>query len=216
MTKTHNLFPTTFFQTEVDSNNFLKETLCEKILEASKYMKAPETWFTNKLKTSFVGEPPGFNIIEDNFPLLKKTYLKTIGKIIKRPHEIDLVHEDAWYNVYQDGEYQDQHDHLGSYTLTHHHYSCIHFLSFDPKQHEPPVFSNPVGSIAKITPQIDESSQSNDWEPEVKEGDLLMFPIYIPHAVHPCKKSDYPRITITFNFTLTYYNSEEIGEFDDY
>ena len=127
MTKTHSIFPTIFFQTEVDSNNLLKETLCDQMLEASKYMKAPDLWFTNNLKTSFVEEPSGFNIIEDNFPLLEKSYLETIGKVIKRPHEIDLTDEDIWYNVYLDGEFQDQHVHVSNSHLRQHHFSCIHF-----------------------------------------------------------------------------------------
>ena len=35
MTKTHTVFPTTIFQTEVDSNDLLKETLCGQMLEAT-------------------------------------------------------------------------------------------------------------------------------------------------------------------------------------
>ena len=216
MTKTHTVFPTTIFQTEVDSNDLLKETLCDQMLEASKYMKAPEAWFTNKLRTSFEEEPPGFNILEDNFPLLKREYLKAIGKIIKRPHKIDLEHGDAWYNVYQDGEFQDQHNHVSTLNLNQHHYSCVHFLSFNPEYHEPPVFNDPLSPLPSYTPEIDESPYREVWEPEVKEGDLLMFPIYVPHSVYPCQKSDYPRITITFNFSLTYYVSEEHGELSDY
>lgn len=216
MTKTHSVFPTIFFQTEVDSNDLLKDTLCSQMLEASKYMKAPDSWFTNKLKTSFTGEPPGFNIIEDNFPLLEKTYLETIRKVIKRPHEIDLIDEDIWYNVYQDGEFQDQHIHASSLRLRQHHFSCIHFLSFNPEYHDPPAFVDPSSAVRSLTPEIDESPYQSAWEPEVKEGDLLMFPVYVPHCVHPCKKSDYPRITITFNFSLTYYNSEKRGELSEY
>ena len=216
MTKTHSIFPTIFFQTEVDSNNLLKETLCDQMLEASKYMKAPDLWFTNNLKTSFIEEPSGFNIIEDNFPLLEKSYLETIGKVIKRPHEIDLTDEDIWYNVYLDGEFQDQHVHVSNSHLRQHHFSCIHFLSFNPEYHDPPSFVDPSSAVRSLTPAIDESPYQNEWEPEVKEGDLIIFPIYMPHSVHPCKKSNYPRITITFNFTLTYYNSEEGGELSEY
>ena len=212
MTRTHSIFPTIFFQTEVDSNNLLKETLCDQMLEASKYMEAPEFWLTNKLKTSFEGEPSGFNIIEDNRPLLEKTYLETIGKIIKRPHKIDLTNEAIWYNVYQDGEFQDEHNHTGNQNLRQQHFSCIHFLSFNSEYHDPPVFTDPLGALRSLTPIIDESPYEDEWQPEVKEGDLIMFPIYMPHSVHPCEKSNYPRITIAFNFTLTYYNSEEDGE----
>ena len=78
------------------------------ILNSVENLEIPETWTTDKILTSFTEKS---SIIQDNKSLLEKTYLDSISEIFDREVEVDI--KNIWYNVYLDGEYQEEHDHLG-------------------------------------------------------------------------------------------------------
>ena len=66
MSKNHQLFSIPIYQTKVKSNNFLKRMVLDSILDAAQYPhEIPPNWRTPKVKTSFVSEPEGFDIIKD-------------------------------------------------------------------------------------------------------------------------------------------------------
>ena len=115
------LFPVTVFQTQVENNNLLKSVLVKDILNSVENLEIPETWTTDKILTSFTEKS---SIIQDNKSLLEKTYLDSITEIFDREVEVDI--KNIWYNVYLDGEYQEEHDHLGG-IFNQAHFSFIHF-----------------------------------------------------------------------------------------
>ena len=204
--KSIEIFPVTIFQEKVYRNDYLQDLLIDGILEASDKLIIPEDWSTNKLKTSYCGEPPGYEIISRNLPALKKCYLRTIDSFFDQPYTIAIDDDLVWYNVYQDGEYQELHDHLGD-PLVPAHFSCIHFLSYDKKNHTPPQFKDPLSQIRNLSLELDSNRCGNFYSPKVEEGDLIMFPSYLQHAVLPCIKTDYPRITISFNLRVLEYGN---------
>jgi hypothetical protein len=159
--------------------------------------------------TSFDGEPRGKEIFfgeDDTYQkVLEKRYGACINAIFDAPYKIDI--DEIWYNVYMNGEWQEEHDHVGGPHGS--HYSCIHFLSFDPKIHQPVEFRDPLSQLRNLSVELDRNNYAHTWYPELKEGDFIMFPSYLSHSVKPGKPTpDYPRITIAFNFRVLDYQGE--------
>ena len=203
------VFPITYYHLSMNDNDELKDLLVDKILEDSKDLKIPDGWFTNKLLTSFDGEPRGKEIFfgEDQTyqKILEKRYFDCINAIFDAPYKIDI--DEIWYNVYINGEWQEDHDHVGGPYGA--HYSCIHFLSFDKENHQPVQFRDPMGQIRNLSVELDRTGYCHTWSPNIKEGDFIMFPSYLSHCVRPGKPTpDYPRITIAFNFRVLDYKGK--------
>ena len=201
----HKIFSINIFKTKVEGNNHLKDLLVDKITKNSDYLEKPRYWTTNKVKTSFAGEPKGMEILYNGSPYQKtllEHYSACMDKVFDKKYEV-LIPE-LWYNFYNNGEYQEAHDHLGT-PLSPCHFSCIHFLSFDEKQHYPPQFMDPLAQLRNLSLELDRSEYGDVYIPSIEEGDLLMFPSYLSHCVPPCSKTKIPRITISFNVVVTNY-----------
>ena len=201
------LFPITFFQTRVPNNDEIKEILVPKLLEDSKELAPPKGWLTNKLKTSFDGEKPGKEVFfgkDDTYQtILEQKYAYCIDSIFDAHYRIAI--DEIWYNVYQENEWQETHDHLGM-GGDGPQFSCIHFLSFDPNRHEPPTFKDPMHQLRSLSLELARNKYEEIWVPDISEGDLIVFPSYLQHAVPPGPATkDYPRISIAFNFKVLSY-----------
>ena len=204
------IFPTTIFKVSLDDNKTLKETLSPKIIHNSNLLTIPEDWSTDSVRTSFDGEPEGFEILQKGSTyreLLVREYNTALEKIFDK--EFNFSIKNIWYNYYSDGEYQEDHDHLGN-PFHQSHFSLIHFLSYNKEEHTPPEFRDPLSQLRCLSLELDSNRCGEVYVPNVEEGDLLMFPSYLIHRVLPCKKTNYPRITISFNIIITKYGEEEL------
>jgi len=204
------IFPTTIFKVNLSGNNTLKEELSPKIIQNSSLLTIPEDWGTGSVKTSFEGEPEGFEILQKGSTyreLLVREYNTALEKIFDK--EFNFSIKNIWYNYYNDGEYQEDHDHLGN-PFHQSHFSLIHFLSYNKEEHTPPEFRDPLSQLRCLSLELDSNRCGEVYVPNVEEGDLLMFPSYLVHRVLPCKKTNYPRITISFNIVITKYGEEEL------
>jgi len=201
--KSIELFPVTIFKTQIENNDHLKKLLVRDILETSETLLIPEDWTTNKVKTSFGEE---LEVIENNRDLLESEYIECMREVFDRDFSVEF--DSIWYNVYMDGEYQEVHDHLGT-PLNPTHFSFIHFLSFNKGEHKPPEFRDPLSQIRNLSLELDRTRCGEVYVPDVKEGDLLMFPSYLQHCVPPGNKTSYPRITIAFNVRVTQYGNDK-------
>lgn len=206
--KALDLFPVTIYQTEISDNDYLKNLMLSEIMEASEYLTPPETWSTNKLKTSFQSEPEGIDIIERYRSILESEYSKCLDEFFDKKYRVRLVDDNIWYNVYTDGEYQELHDHIGE-ALNPFHWSCIHFLSYNKGEHTPPEFRDPIAQIRQLGVAMERDWVGEYYVPEVEEGSFLMFPTYLQHRVLPCVKTDYPRVTFSFNLRVLEYGDQE-------
>ena len=113
---------------------------------------------------------------------------------------------DAWFNVGVKGTQQEEHDHLGGYPST--LYSAIHYIIFDPNEHESTIFFNPIHQMYLRNMHMvhSEGNLPADWEqpwhfPKVNEGDMVFFPSYVKHAV-PYQESEKRRATIALNLQI--------------
>lgn len=204
--KSIELFPVTVFKSKIVNNDFLKEVLCEPILESSEDLVIPEDWTTDRIKTSFAGEPSGKEVLKNYKSLLEEHYIECISEFFDK--EFNFIIDKIWYNIYTDGEYQEVHDHLGT-SLNPTHFSLIHFLSFNKNEHKPPEFRDPISQLRMLSLEFDNNKCGEVYVPDVEEGDLLMFPCYLQHCVPPVKRTNYPRITISFNIRVTQYGGEQ-------
>jgi len=204
------IFPITIFKVNLRNNRSLKKVLSPKIIENSSLLTIPEDWTTNNIKTSFDREPKGFEILQEGSPyreLLLREYKTELENVFDK--EFDFFIRNIWYNYYSDGEYQEEHDHLGN-PFHQSHFSLIHFLSYNKEEHTPPEFRDPLSQLRNLSLELDSNKCGEIYIPDIEEGDLLMFPSYLSHRVLPCKKTDYPRITISFNIVMKKYGEEEL------
>ena len=205
------IFPVTFYKIPVEDNETVKELLTPKIIEITTNLPVPEGWESNKIMTSFGDKQSGKEIfngedkIYDSF--LEERYAKCFDCIFgNSKYEISI--NEIWTNYYTDGEYQEEHDHLSKINEKKcslaPHFSCIHFLSFDPTRHKPTKFYDPLRQL-----RVYEFSRGDYGEfycPNIEEGDFIMFPSYLRHSVAPSPKTlDYPRITISMNISILEY-----------
>ena len=202
--KSIELFPVTVFKGQVSNNEILKNLLISSILNESNDLEIPEDWTTNKVRSSFSTQS---ETIEKYKNLLKSHYIECMREVFDKDFDVSI--NKIWYNVYTDGEYQEVHDHLGS-LFEPSHFSFIHFLSFDRGNHNPPEFRDPLSQLRTTSLELERNNCGEVYVPDIKEGDLIMFPSYLQHCVPPGKKTEYPRITISFNVKIKAYGSATV------
>tara|TARA_E500000178_G_C17038341_1_gene764837 strand:- start:10489 stop:11112 length:624 start_codon:yes stop_codon:yes gene_type:complete len=183
----------------------------------------------NEIKTKFVEQilpvintmPPNnkqLNLYSDYFEgidkLDKKEWIKLYQPTIEKFKEKAGFNKnqkwftgmDLWFNVGVQGSQQEEHDHMGGFPSC--VYSAIHYLIYDPNEHESTVFFNPIHYTFLRNQHMcgaDEElpvdwSQPNHF-PKVDEGDIVFFPSYVRHAV-PYQNSEKIRATIAMNLTI--------------
>lgn len=112
----------------------------------------------------------------------------------------------VWYNKYHQNQYQEQHHHLPST------FSGVHYLKLK-EGHNYTTFFNPSKYeyvYEDYARELYEISDSNDklhsfvfrrWSVPVQEGDIIIFPSSLEHAVWP-QNTDDERITVSFNIDV--------------
>jgi hypothetical protein len=209
------LFPISYYKDKIENNQKIKDEIVPIILENSKVLKEnpPKGWLTNNIMTSFYGEPKDNEIFfGDNSyfqEILENNYSKCFDNFFDDYYEISV--DKMWYNCYVNGEYQESHDHLGSF-FSPSTFSCVHFLSFDKTRHKPLCFYDPLSQIrGSTTIEFGSHNYKNPVFLDIEEGDLIMFPSFLQHSVYPSPPTpDYPRITIAFNIVVTKYGKNQI------
>ena len=189
----------------------IKEELCHAI---DKYRcegaNIPDGWLTDNLLTSYDADNFNFELFSKS-EVTQRLYEKYVLRFFDKPTKVSVL--DMWFNYYSNGEYQEVHTHIqpdmfGERT----HFSCIHYLKFDPEVHRPTVFCDPL-TILRLTNSIelDSNNYNEKYEPQVREGSIIMFPPYLEHYVPKSEPTpDNPRITVAFNIVLTEYGEKKL------
>ena len=104
----------------------------------------------------------------------------------------------SWFNVHTHDMYQEVHEHLPSFI------SGNYYLQFDPKKDKSLVFVNEnksffYSSWAMDLPIMNPELMGKFQIPDIKEGDVLLFPATLNHFVPKSDPHDQLRITNSFN-----------------
>ena len=201
MSKRIDLFPVSYYRGVVEDNAKLKDLILPIVERTVKECETPEGWLTTNITNSFCNEKISSELA--NLTEVKRQYFNVIKGFFDDKFRLEI--DDIWYNSYTDGEYQEAHNHCGD-ALAPTHFACVHFLSFNPKIHSPLTFIDPMDTLRHLSINMKTEEYCDRHNPRVKEGSLVMFPAYLKHEVksypsHP----DEPRITVSFNITVTEY-----------
>ena len=204
------LFPIHIYQRNVKETVYLQDELVEPIYndyKNRKDRKVPNGWFTNHIHTTFDDDGVNNTIFSTN-PRIREIYFDNITRFFDQKVSFDIL--EFWANVYEKGEYQEDHTHLSSeYDSRTAQFSCIHFLKFDSEKHVPVAFVDPIEITRYTSLEMKSNHYSHHYYPKVNEGDLLMFPSYLGHFVQPSEPTPgNPRITVSFNLALNYYGEQ--------
>jgi hypothetical protein len=113
-----------------------------------------------------------------------------------------------WYNVYGPGQNQEKHSHIPSSL------SLVYSIQFNEEFHSPIVLYNPINwGEARRFSMFAEEEQNKVYVSELyqdrhiplyDEGDVLIFPSELEHAVFPQEpeSKDYLRMTYSMNIEL--------------
>ena len=122
-----------------------------------------------------------------------------VDEILREVYTQPIYHNSNWININPTGSRNVQHTHPGA------DYSAVYYLKNTDKTGI--VFINPVSHTShNITTYtnpklVDDTRASPQFRIEPSQGDLLLFPSYLPHWVEENKGTD-DRISISWNINM--------------
>jgi hypothetical protein len=142
-------------------------------------------------------------------PYYEKEYKKFASKSGLNLNYHNYYIFDVWYNYYKKYSNQETHNHTHLYLEQNQFtfFSAVHFLKISDN-HPTITFYNPVGvspsyGISEkvqtyFKDEINHSFMFRNFSLKVRQGDFIIFPSFLEHAVFQ-QKIDDPRITIALN-----------------
>ena len=199
MDKRKQIFPVSYYQGQVENNDRLKQQLLPQINFKKNKVKVPEGWTTTKIITSIENDKA--NDFLYNSEELSNQYINVIESFCDDDYTIGV--SDLWYNYFHNEEYHELHDHVSESIDKKCQFACVHYLCYDKKVHKPVYFLDPIHLLRKHSVEFDSHDYTEEFWPDINEGDLIMFPSYLLHRVERSKPTpNNPRITISFNIEL--------------
>jgi hypothetical protein len=197
-------FPSEFvFWDKVENHDEIKKEILPKILEDSKNKKN-NPFYNCKFNTSFQhNDNRDLNVMDKKMSDVIFFYLKKMFKIINFNAEKLMINK-GWWNVYDEGEFQEEHDHLGPPTyldgdLFYTALSVIYILHDDNEKSS--IVFRKDGPFPLMEPYRENVFKTEDVK-EIKEGTILIFPYNLRHLVKPCIKPG--RVTLAYNVRLAF------------
>ena len=192
------LFPTPIIKVKFKQHNKYKIKNCNK---KENY---PSTWKI-PLNTSFP------NITKDDEFMDFKTLMALKEDLKKCIDDLfsdmkispNYYFEDFWYNIYHKGQGQEPHDHLPSKLNNQMSYwSGIYYA----KNASPTTFlrNDLLNNALKFFNSKNNKLKKYCYNvfPNVAEGDVIIFPSHLIHAVPIIEKDNYMRVTFSFNINF--------------
>jgi len=125
-------------------------------------------------------------LFQEIYPIIKEFNDLTIGLNIK-------LNCHMWYNIYNEGFHQEQHNHNSVGTLA----SGIVYIQM-PKGATATTFINPMKTMYNSCEYKQEMTM---YTPTVQEGDCVIFPPWLEHRVDKQYDIAGTRITVAFNIS---------------
>ena len=187
--------PDFFFHKKLDNHTSLKKSLYPEILKIQKDVDKP--WSISNCRSSFENENANQFLYSHSelVDTIWSSYDELLSdSFIKNSHDYryptDSSFQSMWFNVYDKGDYQEVHNHVGGDVK----YSLIYILHDESDTGVCFNSSNPL--ITKYS----HVSYINSKIKDIGEGSLLIFPAYFDHFVLPATGK---RVSITANILST-------------
>ena len=208
-------FPSEFvYWDKVENHDEIKMEIMPKILEIAKKTKNNpfecckfNTGFTrcendNNDKNGFLMSVKIEDIIIKHLIKMRNKY-NNQSNYFKINDGISMI-TNGWWNVYQEGDFQEEHVHLGEPIYNENmffypSFSIIYILH-DENEESSIIFKKPAPVTLMKPFQPVEFSTSVDKT--IGEGTILIFPCNLSHLVKPCIKPG--RVTLAYNVYSTF------------
>ena len=115
------------------------------------------------------------------------------------PDNVSINVVNSWLNLYNKGHAQEAHNHVNFPDFV--NFCGVIFIQFDPETDGRFYFEN-MSDIHTVLGYTHIFEQSHVMMPEVKSGDLLLFPAFVRHGVMK-QNNDTNRLTLSFNLSVT-------------
>jgi hypothetical protein len=197
-------FPSEFvFWDKVENHDEIKKEILPKILEDSKNKKN-NPFSACKFNTSFKhNDKPDLNVMNKKMFDVIIFYLEKMFKTINF-NVGKLIIKNGWWNVYDEGEFQEEHSHVGPPTYLHgdifYPALSVIYILHDENEKSSIVFRKD-GPFPLMEPHEKLILKTEDIK-EIKEGTILIFPYNLRHLVKPCIKPG--RVTLSYNILSAY------------
>lgn len=167
-------------------HNIFPNLIAVKNLDLSKFNIMGKNFnetFESKIKTTLKGDTlldkNSMNYLNIETTMILSNLLKPYCK------HFTFKIVDIWINRYEEKNYQASHVHPSDFS----------FIIYYKTNKSYTVFNSPV---KKILESIDSKIFYQDYEPNLKEGDIIVFPSYLEHWVKPNSNN----ITIAGNINI--------------
>jgi len=191
MGKIETLFPQWYYHGQVQNHEVVKSTFLKELGQAQ---ILPRRFATSSFESVTNNDDFSWDLfgksIENN---LIEMSGQLGGEFVK---SIQIVQ--SWINEFRQGDMQEVHDHSGNFCT----FSCAYFLQYNHAIDGQFHFFNTSlnihhGNFSSYYPT------SDMYAPEVKEGDIIIFPSCSHHFVTSQPETDQSRITISANFSIS-------------
>lgn len=115
------------------------------------------------------------------------------------PPDCDIEIVNSWLNLYNSGHAQEPHHHVNYPDFI--NFSGVIFIQYDKEKDGKFYFEN-MNLDHTVLGYTHIFKQSPVLEPDVSEGDLIVFPSFVRHGVR-LQKHDTNRLTLSFNLNVT-------------
>ena len=183
MINLENFFPIQIGYVINPKHNVIKEKLLELVYQTKEQVASGgKGWISNQTYNTSDNQ---FDICKDKRFDELNNWVRQQVEDYKRLIKLNLTIDDGtgWFNVYTKGDYQETHQHIGSFI------SCVYFLK--ARQDGANLYFKP--------PYYDTHLDVPYVKHKAEEGKLVMFRSFIPHGVEK-HNSDENRITLAYNF----------------
>ena len=192
--KTQDVFTDNFFEELNNSFNFDTWSLCD----------TKSSFFHDELLDNY--NPLNVNdLLNTEIISHCKCFLTLIENDMKMKNKLsfNIGIEQLWHNIYKNNSFQEIHSHSGPNAT----FSFVYIAKLESNTNSSELFFiNPrqdIFSMNRFSKYFKDSKNYMDmYIPELKQGDIIIFPSHISHGVSLHKEDSHNRITISGNLKM--------------
>ena len=158
---------------------------------------------TSEMGQAFLsGTPSSFYTKNTLDPESDKYLMRVIGELLKEKYQYFSINlQNIWRNRYINNDFQEPHIHANS---------RFSFIIYEEVKICHTIFYNPAKYLIQATTGIDDSVVMRHFKPQVRKGQIIVFPSYVEHMVN--KNSDQATISGNLNFKFIEGSIKKKGE----